>query len=56
MVKLSLCVVGCGDFAKTFAGAMGPLRDEIELFFASRDLGRAEAYTHISHMAEYPSG
>ena len=49
MVKLSLCVVGCGDFAKTFAGAMGPLRDEIELFFASRDLGRAEAYNQAYH-------
>lgn len=43
-MKLSLCVVGCGNFAKTFAQAMGSLRDEVELFFASRDLGRARAY------------
>ena len=43
-VKLSLCVVGCGNFAKTFARAMGSLRDEVDLLFASRDLGRAEAY------------
>ncbi len=45
MMKLSLCVVGCGNFAKTFARAIGTLRDEVDLFFASRDLGRAEAYT-----------
>ena len=44
MAKLSLCVVGCGEFAKTFARAMGSLSDEVELFFASRDFGRAEAY------------
>ena len=43
-MKLSLCVVGCGNFAKTFAQAMGSLRGEVELFFASRDMGRAEAY------------
>ncbi len=43
-MKLSLCVVGCGDFAKTFAQAMAHLRDEVELFFASRDLGRAKAF------------
>ena len=49
MVKLSLCVVGCGSFAKTFAHAMGPLRAEIDLYFASRDLGRAEAYAQAYH-------
>ena len=49
MVKLSLCVVGCGNFAKTFALAMAPLKNEIDLFFASRDLGRAEAYAHAYH-------
>lgn len=43
-LKLRLCVVGCGNFARTFARAMGALRDEVELVFASRDLSRAEAY------------
>ena len=43
-MKLSMCVVGCGDFAKTFAQAIESLKDEVELFFASRDLGRAKAY------------
>ena len=43
-MKLRLCVVGCGNFARSFAQAMKALRDEVELFFASRDLSRAEAY------------
>ena len=42
-MKLSLCVVGCGAFARTFARAMDGLRHEVDLFFASRDLRRAEA-------------
>jgi len=44
-MKLGLCVVGCGAFARTFAQAMQAARDEIELFFASRDVERARAYT-----------
>jgi predicted dehydrogenase len=43
-MKLGLCVVGCGAFARTFAQAMQSARDEIELFFASRDVERARAY------------
>ena len=43
-MKLALCILGCGKFAKTFARAMAHMKDEVELFFASRDLGRAEAY------------
>lgn len=43
-MKLGLCVVGCGEFARTFARAMEPLRDEVDLFFASRDMQRAETY------------
>ncbi len=43
-MKLSLCVVGCGGFAKKFAQAMGSLRSEVDLYFASRDLQRAETY------------
>ena len=48
-MKLSLCVVGCGGFAKKFARAMGYLTDEIDLFFASRDLQRAKAYAETYH-------
>jgi predicted dehydrogenase len=43
-MTLGLCVVGCGAFARTFAQAMQSLRDEIALFFASRDGARARAY------------
>ena len=43
-MTLSLCVVGCGEFAKTFAQAMQPLREEVDLHFASRDRNRALAY------------
>ena len=43
-MKLALCVVGCGEFARTFAKSMAPLRAEVELYFASRDARRAESY------------
>ena len=43
-MKLGLCVVGCGHFARTFAQAMFSLRDEIDLYFASRDAERAREY------------
>src|SRR5262249_58117137 len=43
-MTLGLCVVGCGAFARTFAQAMQSIRDEIALFFASRDGARARAY------------
>src|SRR5919109_5548217 len=43
-MKLALCIVGCGQFAQTFLQGMQPLREEIDLFFASRDLERARAY------------
>ena len=46
-MKLTLCVVGCGDFAATFARAMSSLWGEIELFFASRDIRRAESYAQV---------
>ena len=43
-MKLALCVVGCGEFARTFAKAMEPLRSEVDLYFASRQAQRAESY------------
>jgi predicted dehydrogenase len=43
-MKFALCIVGCGQFARTFVQGLQPLRDEIDLFFASRDLQRAQAY------------
>jgi predicted dehydrogenase len=46
-MKLSLCVVGCGEFAQTFVKGIQPLREEINLFFASRDRSRARAYSDM---------
>lgn len=43
-MKFGLCVIGCGAFAHTFAGSVASLRDELDLYFASRDRDRAQAY------------
>ena len=43
-MALGLCVVGCGSFARDFACAMGPLRDEVGLLFASREAARAAEF------------
>ena len=39
-----MCVVGCGEFARTFSRATEALPDQVELYFASRDLARAQDY------------
>ena len=44
-MKLGLCVVGCGDYAQTFAQGIQAILGEIDLYFASRDRQRAEAYS-----------
>ena len=44
ILSLGLCVLGCGDFAATFARSMAELRGEIDLYFASRDLHKARDY------------
>ena len=48
-MSLSLCVVGCGQFAKTFVKAVRSFSGtgaagQMELFFASRDRQKARAY------------
>jgi len=43
-MKLALCVIGCGQFAQTFAQEIAPLRDRVDLLFASRDLAKARDY------------
>ena len=43
-MKLALCIVGCGQFARTFVQGLQPMRDDLDLFFASRDGARARAY------------
>jgi predicted dehydrogenase len=46
-MKLALCIVGCGQFARTFVQGLQPARDDLDLFFASRDLARARAYAAL---------
>ena len=43
-MKLSLCVIGCGEFARAFAESVAVVRDRVDLFFASRDYARATNY------------
>jgi predicted dehydrogenase len=44
-MSLGLCVMGCGSFASIFAQTVKTLRGEIDLYFASRDLSRAQEYS-----------
>ena len=50
-MTLSLCVLGCGNYAATFARQLltsaGP--NPVRLYFASRGLRRAQAYNHRFH-------
>ncbi len=43
-MTFGLCVLGCGAFARTFATAIQRERSEIDLYFASRDVGRAARF------------
>ncbi|MDE2787465.1 MAG: Gfo/Idh/MocA family oxidoreductase [Chloroflexota bacterium] len=44
-MSLGLCVLGCGSFAAVFARSVALLRDEVDLYFASRHLARAQDYS-----------
>ena len=46
-MTFALCIVGCGAFAQTFAQGIESLRNDIDLFFASRDVQRARAYAAL---------
>ena len=43
-MKFGLCVIGCGAFARTFAAAAQREMEHMDLYFASRDAGRAAAF------------
>ena len=43
-MKIGLCVLGCGNFAKTFAESIQPLLINIDLYFASRNVHKARQY------------
>ena len=43
-MRLSLCIVGCGSYSGNVLGETHDMTDEIELFFANRDLKKARSY------------
>ena len=43
-MKFGLCVLGCGSFARTFSSAIRDESGDIDLYFASRDAGKAAAF------------
>ena len=50
-MKFGLCVIGCGTFARTFAAAIQGELDDFDLYFASRDAGRAASFAAEFHGA-----
>jgi len=43
-MTLSMCIVGCGEYARSVLDAVAGLTDEFSLYFASRDEARARQY------------
>ena len=43
-MPLSLCIVGCGGYAKQVLDEVHDMRDEVTLYFASRDEARAKQF------------
>ena len=46
-MKLSLCVIGCGGYAKTLLNDIFDMTDEFDLYFASRDIDKAREYNEL---------
>ena len=46
-MPLALCIVGCGNYARTVARAISSLDKHVELFFASRDRSKAQDYSRM---------
>ena len=44
-MKLSLCIMGCGGYAKTVMNDIHDMTDEFDFYFASRDENKAKAYS-----------
>ena len=43
-MALSLCIVGCGGYARTVLDDIHDMTDDVRLFYASRDLEKARSY------------
>ena len=56
-MTLSLCIVGCGDYASTVAHAIHDMPEDFERFFASRDAPKpreyCEAYGGVDFYGSY---
>jgi len=55
--KLALCIVGCGGYASTFLDGLGDARENLELYFSSRDRAKARKYSQtyggIGYFGDY---
>ena len=55
--KLALCIVGCGGYARTFLDGLADARENLELYFSSRDLAKAMEYSQtyggIGYFGDY---
>jgi len=43
-MRLQLCIVGCGNYARTVLGMLGDVSEDFGFYFASRDEQKAKAY------------
>ena len=46
-MKLSMCVIGCGGYAKTVLNEIFDMNDGFDLYFASRDINKAREYSEL---------
>ena len=46
-MKLAMCVIGCGGYAKTVLNDIYDMTDELELYFASRGANKAREYNEL---------
>ena len=45
MMPFGLCFVGLGSYAEKVLDNLGDSKDELDLYFASRDAGKAKAFS-----------
>ena len=43
-MKISMCIAGCGGYAKTVLNDIHDMTDEFDLYFASRDINKASEF------------
>ena len=45
-MKLAMCVIGCGGYAKTVLNDIYDMTEEFDLYFASRDIASSFGRDH----------